>query len=60
MFSIDLDASEEDRMKSSEELLKLGGSNPALVEKLFDAARYNVISATGIILLIFKVFGGLL
>ena len=38
--SIDLDASEEDRMKSSEELLKLGGSNPALVEKLFDAARY--------------------
>lgn len=46
--SIDLDASEEDRMKSSEELLKLGGSNPALVEKLFDAARYNVISATGI------------
>ena len=37
--SIDLDASEEDRMKSSEELLKLGGSNPALVEKLFDAAR---------------------
>lgn len=36
------------RMKSSEELLKLGGSNPALVEKLFDAARYNVISATGI------------
>lgn len=46
--SIDLDASEEDRMKSSEELLKTGGDNPALVEKLFDAARYNVISATGI------------
>lgn len=46
--SMDLGASEEDRRKSSEELLQLGGSHPALVEKLFDAARYNVISATGI------------
>ena len=35
-------------MKSSEELLEAGGSNPALIEKIFDAARYNVICATGI------------
>lgn len=46
--SIDLGASKEDRMKSSEELLEAGGSNPALIEKIFDAARYNVICATGI------------
>lgn len=30
--SIDLGASKEDRMKSSEELLEAGGSNPALIE----------------------------
>lgn len=46
--SIDLGVSKEDRMKSSEELLEAGGSNPALIEKIFDAARYNVICATGI------------
>ena len=33
---------------SSEELLALGGSHPALIEKLFAAARYNIISATGV------------
>lgn len=47
-------------MKSSEELLEAGGSNPALIEKIFDAARYNVICATGINPLIFKVSGELL
>ncbi|TDS17456.1 glycosyl hydrolase family 95 catalytic domain-containing protein [Sphingobacterium paludis] len=45
---LDLHASAQDRMKSSEELLELGGEHPALIEKLFDAARYNAISATGI------------
>lgn len=46
--SLDLGVSAQDRSKSSEELLELGGDNPALIEKLFDAARYNVICATGI------------
>ena len=46
--SLDLNATESDRSKSSEELLSAGGSDPALIEKLFDAARYNVICATGI------------
>ena len=46
--SLDLNAQESDRQKSSEELLALGGENPALIEKIFDAARYNVICATGI------------
>lgn len=46
--SLDLNASPTDRLKSSEELLALGGSNPALIEKIFDAARYNVICANGI------------
>lgn len=46
--SLDLGASEADRRKSSEELLQAGGTNPALIERLFDAARYNVICATGI------------
>lgn len=46
--TLDLDASEQDRAKSSEELLSSGGDHPALIEKLFDAARYNVICATGI------------
>lgn len=45
--SIDLKASASDREKSSEALLKLGGDNPALIEKLFDAARYNILSSTG-------------
>lgn len=46
--SLNLNATAEDRQKSSEELLAAGGSNPALIEKLFDAARYNVICATGV------------
>ncbi len=33
---------------SSEDLLKCGGHDKRLIEKLFDAARYNIISATGI------------
>ncbi len=46
--SLDLNATATDRRKSSEELLASGGGNPALIEKLFDAARYNVLCATGI------------
>ena len=46
--SLDLGTTSNDRQKSSEELLKSGGANPALIEKLFDASRYNVISSTGI------------
>lgn len=46
--SLDLNATAADRTKSSEELLEAGGGNPALIEKLFDAARYNVLCATGI------------
>lgn len=46
--SLDLGASDTNRSKSSEELLELGGKHPALIEKLFDAARYNALSATGI------------
>lgn len=46
--SLDLNATDGDRHKSSEELLTMGGGNPALIEKLFDAARYNVLCATGI------------
>lgn len=32
---------------SSERLLSLGGKNPAVIERLFQAARYNIISSTG-------------
>lgn len=46
--SLDLNASSIDRSKSSEELLEAGGGNPALIEKIFDAARYNILCATGI------------
>lgn len=46
--SLDLNATEADRAKSSEELLASQGENPALIEKLFDAARYNILSATGV------------
>jgi len=46
--SLDLGASAADRKKSSEELLQAGGNHPALIEKLFDAARYNILCATGI------------
>lgn len=45
--SLDLNATAEDRAKSSEELLESQGKNPALIEKLFDAGRYNILSATG-------------
>ncbi len=45
--SLDLGASLEDKQLSSEALLQSGGAHPALIEKLFDAARYNVISTTG-------------
>ncbi|MDR2148696.1 MAG: glycoside hydrolase family 95 protein [Tannerella sp.] len=46
--TLDLEASKQDRSKSSEELLALGGDNPALIERIFNAARYHVICATGI------------
>ncbi len=46
--SLDLNATDADRRKSSEELLALGGGSPALIERLFDAARYNVLCATGV------------
>lgn len=45
---LDLYASESERRKSSEELLATQGGSAALTEKLFDAARYNIISATGV------------
>lgn len=45
--ALDLNASPEDRQKSSEELLALGGDNPALIERLFNAGRYNILSSTG-------------
>ncbi len=37
-----------DRRLSSEELLAKGGANKRLIETLFNAARYNIISATGV------------
>ena len=46
--SLDLNATAEARAKSSEELLASQGEDPALIEKLFDAARYNIICATGV------------
>lgn len=46
--TLDLDASKEDRAQSSEQLLASGGNNPSLIEKIFDAARYNVICANGV------------
>ena len=46
--SISLGADNADMARSSEELLQLGGKHPALIQHLFDAARYNIISATGI------------
>lgn len=42
-----LDVDDSDRQLSSEELLKKGGSNQAVIERIFAAARYNVLSATG-------------
>lgn len=46
--SLNLNATDTDRSKSSEELLEAGGENLALIEKLFDAARFNILCATGI------------
>lgn len=46
--SLDLGADSASRSLSSEELLKLGGANPAVIEHLFNASRYNILSATGI------------
>ena len=45
---IDLGAPAADRSLSSEQLLAKGGRSLALIERLFNAARYNVISATGL------------
>lgn len=45
---IDLGAPAEDRSLSSEQLLAKGGRSLALIERLFNAARYNVLSATGL------------
>lgn len=45
---IDLGAPAEDRSLSSEQLLDKGGRSLALIERLFNAARYNVLSATGL------------
>lgn len=46
--SLDLGADSASRMLCSEDLLRLGGSHPAVIEHLFDAARYNILSATGV------------
>lgn len=45
--SLDLGADSTTLQLPAEELLKLGGQHPALIQHLFDAARYNIISATG-------------
>jgi alpha-L-fucosidase 2 len=39
-----------DRLLSSEDLIsksKIGATNPALLEKLYDASRYNILSSSG-------------
>ena len=46
--SLRLGTPQADKNLSSEELLALGGTNPALIERLFNAARYNILSATGV------------
>lgn len=46
--SFQLDADESERRLSSEDLLAKGGLNHALIERLFAAARYNVLSSTGL------------
>lgn len=46
--SLSLDAEDADRVLSSEDLLAKGGHNKALIERLFAASRYNVLSATGL------------
>ncbi len=45
--TLNLNADEHSRNLPSEKLLQLGGSHPAVIEQLFDAARYNILSATG-------------
>lgn len=47
---LDIGGSPEDHLKTSEELLELStwqDINPALIEKQFDAGRYNILCATG-------------
>lgn len=46
--SLTLGPKRDEQARSSEELLTLGGNHPALIERLFNAARYNIISATGV------------
>jgi len=45
--SLNLHADSTEAELSSERLLALGGKSPALIERLFQAARYNIISSTG-------------
>lgn len=47
-ISLSLGPKRVDVERSSEELLALGGAHPALIERLFNAARYNILSATGV------------
>ena len=47
---LDVGGSEEDHNKTTEQLLELStwqDINPALIEKQFDAGRYNIICSTG-------------
>lgn len=47
---LDIGGSDEDHKKSTEELLELStwqDINPALIEKQFDAGRYNILCSTG-------------
>lgn len=46
--SLQLDVTDADRQLSSEKLLAKGGHSQAVIERLFAAARYNVLSATGL------------
>lgn len=48
---LDLKASAEERMLSSESLIQRGDDkvSPALLERVFDAGRYNILSATGVL-----------
>lgn len=46
--AIDLGATEKERQMASEDLLALGGKSTALIERLFNAGRYNALSSIGI------------
>ncbi len=46
--TLKLDVSDSDRQLPSELLLAKGGNNQAVIERLFAAGRYNVLSATGL------------